>query len=334
MTQAPTNALFNAGDAATQTLPQKHEPSEDLRRILEQSDLDRILKAESTVRRLTPKALDAMGVLERSLMVADGLYTISEAITPKVLGHLRPLIGSSLGFKCDKQYPDDIISKCITDALVLGVMPVGNEFNIISGKVYVTREGFTRLLREYPGLTDLRIEYDVPIARGDKGATVGFKASWRLGDVSDSLDGTVPVKGEGADLILGKADRKVRARIYARITGSTFTTDGEIEDDTPPPATDKPRNGRTADELNATLAAKTPQGNTPKADPATAANPSASSPSTASPSPAATSGLTPQDQPEAAASAQGSPATGKTGSAAAKQGKSTGDVDAKPPWEK
>lgn len=332
MTQAPTNALFNAGAAATQTVPQKHEPSEDLRRILEQSDLDRILKAESTVRRLTPKALDAMGVLERSLMVADGLYTISEAITPKVLGHLRPLIGSSLGFKCDKQYTDDIISKCITDALVLGVMPVGNEFNIISGKVYVTREGFTRLLREYPGLTDLRIEYDVPIARGDKGATVGFKASWRLGDVSDSLDGTVPVKGEGADLILGKADRKVRARIYARITGSTFTTDGEIDDDTPPPATDKPRNGRTADELNATLAAKTtPPANTSPAAPAESGQTQTGSPATTVP--AAPSGPIPRDQ-TASSSAQGATGSGTSGSAAAKQGKSTGDVDAKPPWEK
>ena len=52
----------------------------------------------------------------------------------------------------------------------------------------MTKEGFQRLLSEYPGLTNLRVDIGVPVGAGDEGCLVPCKASWQLDGVSDSLE--------------------------------------------------------------------------------------------------------------------------------------------------
>jgi hypothetical protein len=94
------------------------------------------------------------------------------------------------------------------------------------------------LLKEFPGLTDLEIN---PVIKGVdyvKGsAIVDFKARWKLNGAPQELNGEVPVVCKGGadyvtpDAILGKADRKIKARIHQRLTGSASTLpEGEVED--------------------------------------------------------------------------------------------------------
>ena len=58
------------------------------------------------------------------------------------------------------------------------------------------------------------------------------KASWKLNGTPDVMEAEIPVRinaGMGSDAILGKAERKMRARIYNRITGTEFP-EGEVGD--------------------------------------------------------------------------------------------------------
>jgi len=160
--------------------------------------------------------------------------------------HIMPLQNTPLGFRTDKDngYPPQVVRECLIEAVLRGVYPVGNEFNIISAQSYVTKQGLRRLVLEYPGLANLEVTPGVPqMANG--GALVPMVATWTLNGEPQRLertqyklaDGTVvdariPVRvnqGMGAAAILGKATRKLYAAIYDRLTGQSLP-DGEADE--------------------------------------------------------------------------------------------------------
>jgi hypothetical protein len=159
-----------------------------------------------------------------------------------------PLQGSKLGFVTDKDagggYPAEVVREVIIEALLRGFRPVGNEFNIIAGQFYGAKNGFERIVREWPGLTNLRIDLGVPHLVAEKGALVPCEARWRLDGrdmkvecrpaAGDGFDTRIPVKvngGMGPDAILGKATRKLYARVYQVLTGCAsdiVDADGDV----------------------------------------------------------------------------------------------------------
>ncbi len=213
------------------------EMAEQARKKIGSEELKRLLAIEKTTKECSPQVLKAMGTWERAIVLANGVQELRALISDKSVVALLPLINSSLGFRTDKpkadDYPLEVVKDCLIQALLMGLYPIGNEFNIISGRTYVTREGFTRLLAEFEGLTDLKINPEVPRMIREDGAIVAINASWIINGKRDELRREIPVrinKGMGADGILGKADRKIKAAIYARLTGSSFTTEGEVEE--------------------------------------------------------------------------------------------------------
>lgn len=190
------------------------------------------------------------GQFKQALVMASAIRLISEKIDDSMMKDIVALQNTALGFRTDKQgqgYPVDVVRQCFVEAVLRGVRVVGNEFNIISGRVYITKEGFSRLVREYPGLTELKMTPSVPQLVGG-GALVGYRSSWKLGGVPGSLarvkegdeDNRIPVKvnqGMGSDAILGKATRKMYAAIYGVLTGAgDAVPDGEVDDATGPAA--------------------------------------------------------------------------------------------------
>lgn len=178
-------------------------------------------------------ALVDKGRFERAFMLANGVKALRKLLSGEAMEDIMALQNTALGFRTDKPgpgYDETIVREALIEATIRGVYPVGNEFNIIAGRCYVTKEGFTRLLRDYPGLTNLRITLGVPLLR-DGGAVVKCAASWHLDGNADSIECEIPIRvnnGMGADAILGKAERKLRARIWNHITGSIMETpDGE-----------------------------------------------------------------------------------------------------------
>jgi hypothetical protein len=207
------------------------------KRLDAKGDLARLMEADVVTKRVAPQVLGMMGVLERGLIMSDAIMHLHRLLDDATMGRVMALMNTPLGFKTDKAPPKfqayDVhtVRKCVVQALLMGLNIVGNEFNIIAESTYCTREGFTRLLREYPGLTDLSIDPDVPDVRAGQ-AIVTVKASWKLNGVPASMEARIPVRvnaGMGDDAILGKTYRKVMCRIYNRITGSELS-DGEVGD--------------------------------------------------------------------------------------------------------
>jgi hypothetical protein len=176
------------------------------------------------------------GRFEQAIMLADGMTALKDQVRPLV-PRVMPLQGSPLGFLTDKDreggYPADVVTTCLIEAVLRGVYPVGNEFNIISGRCYITKNGFARLVRCLPGLTDLKLHLGVPkVSTG--GAVVPCRATWRLDGRPDAVEREIPVRlnsGMGADGALGKATRKLLAAVYQQVTGSEQgDLDGDVSD--------------------------------------------------------------------------------------------------------
>ncbi len=194
------------------------------------------------------------GHFGRAFRMASAIRALHRAISDDMMNDIMALQGTGLGFLTDKDdpaknnppgYPLVEVKLVAIEAALMGAYWVGNEFNIIANRPYLTKNFFTRKLREFPGLTDLKLFPGVPALVGDKGALVPYVATWKLNgeemrierlleklDDKRDLDGRICVRvnsGMGADAILGKAERKIKAAIWARLTGSDFT-DGEVED--------------------------------------------------------------------------------------------------------
>jgi len=65
-----------------------------------------------------------------------------------VLNLLCSLQNSNIGFKTDNLsgYPKNVLKEIIIDAFMIGLMPTGNQFNIIREKLYITLEGYEALV--------------------------------------------------------------------------------------------------------------------------------------------------------------------------------------------
>jgi hypothetical protein len=187
----------------------------------------------------------------RGIVVARAMQGLRELLSPDVMGDVMMLQNTPLGFLTDKPqggYPVEVVRDCVIVALLSGFKVTGNEFNVITGKFYMTKEGARARLLSWPGISNVEIELGVPQVAGDKGALVEAVAKWRLDGRQHELactkptaaldrDTRIPVRvnaGMGVDAILGKAIRKLYARILERLTGMQLdqedaSTDGVID---------------------------------------------------------------------------------------------------------
>ena len=198
-------------------------------------------------------AIRDMPKFKQALALAKGVRALRAALDDNfVKWALMPLMGSTLGFLTDtdkepreKQYGIQVVRDCSIEALIRGFNMTGNEFNIIAGRFYGAKNGWSRQVHEFPGLRHLVLQPGVPTAAGDKTALVPYTAMWLLNGSPMSIDCQagkdggpdlrIPVRvnaGMGPDAVLGKAERKMLFRIYQRLYGSTYgATDGEVGDE-------------------------------------------------------------------------------------------------------
>lgn len=220
---------------------------------------------------------------------AEAVGLMRDMLTDEIMKPIMALQGSRLGFRTDKDrernkdggfgYPMTVVRDCMIEGILLGARPCGNEINIIAGNTYLTREYFLRVLREWPGLTDLVIKSCVPVIVGGE-ALVEVKATWKLDGRLDMIhcrkseenDDRISIRvnnGMGTDAILGKADRKIGAKIWRRLTGSETTIEGDSDD------ADTPRNipSRTLEIPPESPPGRPSTNGSPKPKPATEATP-------------------------------------------------------------
>jgi hypothetical protein len=181
---------------------------------------------------------DNSGRFGKAFALAQGITSLRNAITHEHMAGVMPLQGVPLGFMTDKDkengYPENIVKDVVIEAVLNDVPLVGNCFNIIAGRFYVTKNGCFHKVLNFPGLTDLMLDFGVPEIKGDKGALVNCKARWALNGKAGELSALIPIRvnsGMGADAIVGKATRKLLARVHDRLTGTQNSLpEGEVDD--------------------------------------------------------------------------------------------------------
>lgn len=90
---------------------------------------------------------------EYSLQKATVVQAIQDMLTTEVMKPIMAMCGKPYGFRTDKdakgeKYKEEIVRDCLIQATLLGVEPTGNQFNIIGGNCYITKDGLANKLKK------------------------------------------------------------------------------------------------------------------------------------------------------------------------------------------
>lgn len=216
--------------------------------IVPESDLQTMLALDRTSQACSRQLVEA-GANEavKALIVARSIKQFRSLLSESVMSDIMELMNSPLGFKTDRPnnknpscYSLSVVRDCVVQAFMRGLRVTGNEINIIAENLYVTKEGFERLLSELDGMTNLKIQIGVP-QTSEAGALVPARAEWVYHGVADGIvwekeataDYRIPIRvnsAMGIDAILGKAKSKVLRNIYARATGTRLAATEDADD--------------------------------------------------------------------------------------------------------
>lgn len=177
--------------------------------------------------------VDLKAGFRRAMITAVCVNRLRGALTPLAMQPIMELQNSALGFRTDKEkeggYSEEVVKDCLIEAVMNGLLPCGNQFNIISRRMYVTKEGFTYLLDQ----AGVKYTIDQAVPSGKTGgAIVETDIRWEYAGEKGEKHLSIPVRvnaGMGADAILGKADRKAKCWLYNNLRHTTLS-DGEASE--------------------------------------------------------------------------------------------------------
>jgi hypothetical protein len=180
---------------------------------------------------LTEKDADKF---HKAYVIAKAAGDLKQALTKEYMAPIMELQNNRLGFKTDKKdgYDPETVKNCLIEAVLTGVQPFGNQFNIIAGNCYITKEGFGHLLANYPGLSYEIIPQLPRISQDKSSAAIKMEISWKLNGVENKREIDFPIRVNsfmGVDAIIGKATRKARAWLFNSLTG-VEVGDGDVSD--------------------------------------------------------------------------------------------------------
>lgn len=191
--------------------------------------LDDLIKQSSEV-------MNIVNHFEKAIAMANVVKQLKNELSkPEIINNLMPLQGLNIGFLSDNKngYSPEKVIECLTEAVMQGVYPTGNEFNIIAGKCYITKNGMKRKLENLGYIKNIKLKFNDYKENG-KHATVYMQVSW-IDERTNSNHNevlTLLVKTDNystSDNILGKATRKARAWLFENVTGEAVP-DGDIEE--------------------------------------------------------------------------------------------------------
>ena len=182
-------------------------------------------------------ALQIVSNFGAAFTAVNVIALLREAMTDEVMDKVfMPLMNTKIGFLTDRNgrarsggraplplYTRDIVRDCIIDAVTIGLLPTGNQFNIIAERMYHTKEGYTSLLRK------LGVKYFIDTSY-DKGQTQNFaeipcKINYEYNEEKNGFSIIATVKKDdysSHDQLRGKAERKAKKALYEYITGCDF----------------------------------------------------------------------------------------------------------------
>lgn len=179
--------------------------------------------------------VDGLDGFRKAYLIAEATGKLQTMLTSEYMKPIMAMQGMKLGFLTDKKdsgYPENVVKLCLIEAVLTGVQPYGNQFNIIAGNMYVTKEGFGYLLGNIKGL-NYNIVPGLPRINAAKdGAAVEMKIKWTINGQANEQVMDIAVKMNsfmGVDAAIGKATRKARAWLFAALTG-VEVGEGDVQD--------------------------------------------------------------------------------------------------------
>jgi len=119
----------------------------------------------------------------RPLVVAQALHELRGAIGPDVLAVVRSMENTPLGFRTDRPpggkqmpYPDEVLRDCVIQGMLDGLGFSHNQWNIIGGQYYVTKNGWRKKLSD-AGCTGIVVQVEAPLPSEISEAGGGDRAS-------------------------------------------------------------------------------------------------------------------------------------------------------------
>jgi hypothetical protein len=196
----------------------------------------------------------AMDPVAESMAMAFGIAALQDAIkeNPQAIGVLLRMGGHKWGFKTDRdafhgsgtQYKPDVLVPCFCEALMNQLRPIGNEFNVITSSMYITKEGWAGLLSRLPGVTEVDsrpgaiVDFDARDFTTKQGAvkkkiTASVSATadckvwgqhvqvraWKTPEADERLQLSVIAEeiDEALDQLKGKADARILERLHQKV---------------------------------------------------------------------------------------------------------------------
>lgn len=174
---------------------------------------------------------------------ASAIGQLRKALTDDVMQEIvLPLVDTKAGFLTDRRptaknphpqpYSLQVLRNCVIDAILKGLALHGNQINIISGQVYITKEGYAALLKKL-GVKYI-IDAGAPIVNGE---TVTFSVSVNAKYQNETISYKTSFMSKvtqyaSFDLLAGKATARAIKSLYTYVSGIDA---GEVADVTSEP---------------------------------------------------------------------------------------------------
>ena len=209
--------------------------------------LDRVLtESREVIKNASP--------MMRAFATAAAIQAVEDGITKPLFEDIKNLMNSPLGFKTDRRpgqrdkkgnpiepYHDVTVKRCVIVALLAGAELAGNQFNIIAGQCYFTKEYMDKVIKTWEGLNNFQLEIGPVMKHGNTSAAAEASASWDLGgrhhvvecfkDADTGRDMRIIVNAydsSGPDQLRGLVESKLLRRVVARLTGLNLTDDEDV----------------------------------------------------------------------------------------------------------
>lgn len=178
------------------------------------------------------------GAFDAAIVITKLRAVMTDDIMKQVF---MPLQGQKIGFRTDRTYPVETVRNCIIDGAANGLLPTGNQFNIIAGNMYPTKEGYTALLAKLKA-SPMKLVYsfefdpDATVKSSDPSyVAIPCRISYKTAkeDLNGIFRHVAMVKSNGTtsttDQLRGKAERKCKKAFYEFLTGIDLG-DADVED--------------------------------------------------------------------------------------------------------
>ncbi len=191
------------------------------------------------------QSLDIVNNMASAFDAAIIVNRLEQVLTDEVMNTVfMPLMNKRTGFLTDRDpnridkrtgrgpepYPVAVVRTAIIDAAMAGLMPMGNQFNIIAGAMYPAKAGYTALLQRMKASHGLVYNFEFDPETSVKSADPSYMAipcriSYKTN--RDDLKGwfkyvaMVKINGEtsSTDQLRGKAERKCKKAFVEFLTG-------------------------------------------------------------------------------------------------------------------